>query len=743
MRCRAALTIALVACGRELAVPARLQPPQLDSVAPASAFAGERLVLHGANLGGPADARVFVGGAAATVQLEALPDGALAVLVPELAAVHAPVDVAVSNPRGQSSLPGSLTYLGLGHPHSLTLRSIAHFTPVLTSGGILGSTAFLIDGKRQLLLALDPISGALSGSRAVRIPDTAEFAFGPPDSPWVFSAGQLDKPPNLHRYDLTASPPAEKCPAAAPPGGIELPVGTAGYVAHASGSADGKLLAVPIDDDRDPSVAIVDLSTCVPAVRRVSLPGATGPTKMVALIGGGEAIAFTGGRVYRVPANGAAIAGDLLPAGIFAGIPPALDPANGRLAFNNLDDDVAFVTWAGAGAAPKISPAKIITYEGVKALAFNAAGSQLFVGSLHTVAYDASTLAALGSSELSGSPSSISAMPGGAMLVTEGNLTAVLAPGAFILRQSPLGVYPTGVAVGSSGKVYFANSLDTAAVLPEQFIDERVGFDTWSTPFDGAASSEGGAIAWLQNAVYLRDEGANRWKPGPKLAAGRQIVSAARAKDGSIAAYSTTDSDSSLDLFPAGASHAAASRTDPLGNSGTLLFDRSVLWALTGQTGGFVLTRFSPGGLIGSTQQLGLPFGSSDPARIVGLWPSHALSGVLAVIGLLNPYFSNGELYASSATLATYDGFHAELGLPAALVHVMTVSADGSQLLVGSHDPLGVDAGRLSLNNGKLEVTVTDHQDLPDFPYAAAPSLEGDRYYIMLGRREPAAGLLQ
>ena len=168
-----------------------------------------------------------------------------------------------------------------------------------------------------------------------------------------------------------------------------------------------------------------------------------------------------------------------------------------------------------------------------------------------------------------------------------------------------------------------------------------------------------------------------------------------------------------------------------------------MLWALTGQTGNFVLTRFSPGGLAGTRYPLGLPFGSSDPARIVGLWPSHALSGVVAVIGLLNPAFSDGELYASSATLATYDGLQSQADLSVALVHVLTLSADGSQLLVGSHDPLGVNAGRLSLVGGKLEVTVGDHQDLPDFPFAAAPSPEGGRYYLMLGRREPSAGLLQ
>src|SRR5207245_10987757 len=124
----------------------------------------------GANLGGSAGAHVFVGGAAAAVLPDALPDGALAVLVPELSAAGAPVDVAVTNSQGQSSLPGSFSYLGLGHPHSLTLRSIAHFTPVLNSGAILGDTAFLVDGKRHLLLTLDPANGSLSTSRAVRIP---------------------------------------------------------------------------------------------------------------------------------------------------------------------------------------------------------------------------------------------------------------------------------------------------------------------------------------------------------------------------------------------------------------------------------------------------------------------------------------------------------------------------------------------------------------------------------------------
>jgi hypothetical protein len=740
----ALLAIALLACGRDLTLPVRLQPPQLASVAPTSAFAGEQLILRGANLGAPADARVFVGGTAASVQLTSLPDGALAVLVPELATVNAPLDVSIANPQGHSSLPLGFTYLGLGHPHSLSLRGSAQFTPILTSGTMLGGTAFLVDGRRHLLLVLDPISGSLLGSRYPRIPDSALFAFGPPDSPWVFSAGEVGKPPNLHRFDFSVSPPAEKCPAPSPPGGIELDVGTSGSVGNASGSTDGKLLALPVDDVQNPSVALVDLSTCTPALRRVSLPGAASAPISAALIGGGEAIAFTKERVYRVPASGAAIPGDLLPAGMQPAITPALDPANNRLAFTNDDADVAFVTWPGPGGAPAVSLQKIVTFEGVDALAFNEDGSRLFVATSHAIAYDPSTLAPVGSSKLGTSPNSISPMPGGAMLVAEGNRTAVLGPGAFVLRENDLGVFPTGVAVGTSGRAYFANSLDTAAVLPQQFIDERVGFnDTWSMPFDGAASSEGGAVAWSQNVVYLRDEDASKWRTGPTLAAGRQIVSAARASDGSVAVYSTTDSDSALDLFPAGASHSSASRTDPAGSSGALLFDRGVLWALTGKTGSFVLIRFSKAGLAGSPYPLGLPYGSTDPARIVGLWPSHALSGVLAVIGLLNPFFSNGELYASTATLVTYDGLQADVGLGVALVHVMTLSADGSQLLVGSHDPLGVNAGRLSLTGDKLEVTVTDHQDLPDFPFAATPSLEGDRYYIMLGRREPAAGLLQ
>src|SRR5260370_40289938 len=106
------LAIGLLACGRDLTWPARLQRPQLASVAPTSAFAGEQLIQRGANLGAPADARVFVGGTPASVQLTSLPDGALAGLVPELATVNPPLDVSIANPQGPSSLPLGSTYLG-------------------------------------------------------------------------------------------------------------------------------------------------------------------------------------------------------------------------------------------------------------------------------------------------------------------------------------------------------------------------------------------------------------------------------------------------------------------------------------------------------------------------------------------------------------------------------------------------------------------------------------------------------
>src|SRR5258707_560317 len=134
MRSGAALAIVLLSCGRDLTVPAARTPPALASIDPAKAFAGESVALHGTNLGAPA----------ATGQQDAQADGSLVVLVPAGLDKTA-LDVSISNAQGRSVLAAGFSYLGLGHPATLSLRGSARLSAKLTSVSVLGATGFFFD----------------------------------------------------------------------------------------------------------------------------------------------------------------------------------------------------------------------------------------------------------------------------------------------------------------------------------------------------------------------------------------------------------------------------------------------------------------------------------------------------------------------------------------------------------------------------------------------------------------------
>src|SRR3954447_21488640 len=113
MRRGGLLLIVLLSCGPDLAVPAAKLAPALASIDPVQTFSGETVTLHGTNLGAPADARVFIGGVTASVQLTSLADGALAVTVPA-GLVKGKLDISISTSQGQSTLKGGFSWLGLG-----------------------------------------------------------------------------------------------------------------------------------------------------------------------------------------------------------------------------------------------------------------------------------------------------------------------------------------------------------------------------------------------------------------------------------------------------------------------------------------------------------------------------------------------------------------------------------------------------------------------------------------------------
>lgn len=739
------LLLLLAACSRDLAVPPARLAPQLASSAPASAFAGARLVLTGLNLGTLATARVSVGGRPAN--LLAAGDGTLTVEVPSEVVRGVPVDISVATAQGNSALHKAFTYLGLGHPNTLSLRANLSLLADMRSVWVAGSRAFVLDLNHNELLALDAHDGTSQAS-PIYVPFSSLFAFGTATAPWVYSLGAVGSPPAVHHYDFSASRPVETCRPGATPseGGVTLPVSaTSPLPGNGSGSADGTLLAVPTGEG---SVLLAHLA-CPPVVETVPVL-AGGFVLSATVVQGNDVIAFTHGQVFRIPAGAspAAIGGTMVSdnnASIYELVRPAASPVSKTLAYARTDGNLGFVTWSGAGGAPVLDPAQIFQlFATPAAITYSDDGKSLFVASDDGVVtcWDVASAQVKGAARL-GNVSALAALPGGGAMAASGGGTAVLSASGVLVHTHQVGTHldAQGVAVDRAGFVLVPTFFGPTPVSPGAFQPSPITGSV-PLPLDGVTSGEGGSVAWVANFLFLPSEDGSSYSDGGTLPDGHQIESASLSADGNFAAaLSLTSTGAVVTLLPrkGGAGPAPLQLVNAV--DGRVFFEQDTLYvAAIDASKSTTLQKFQPGTLTpaGLAVVLDTPAQAATGDVVQGIWASPGLGGVVVALGSLVTPNGPGNGFASSTlTLLRDDGTTLSLALPDGFADPLALSADGLMLLSASGGGLftgvapGVDAGLLAIDEaGDLTLTPAGHQSLAAPAGSAVSAPEGSRFYV-------------
>jgi len=733
-----ALSLLACACTSDLALPSapQRQAPELSGLRPEQAFAGERVVLEGANLGGDAATRVLVGGVPALVVPGAAPAGGVTVLMPS-GLPDGALEVRVATAGGEDALPGALHYLGPGHPEGFSLTVLADLGADSWFVDVSGDDGFLLDVRHNAILRVDPRTGNPLAP-PVHAGGLPEVTFGPLSERWVWSMGMRDRLPELRRFDFTADPPRQTCGTGAL-AQMETDRGTA--VRNAAASPDGRHFAVPTGGY---GVLVATLDRCPPGVRVVALPGrAVGAVSL----DGGEVVAALEDRFVRIAPDGTVDAGPACDFDARPVVDVAFAPDFGgkRLAYARNDADVGFVSWAEPGP-PRLAGRTAFTYENVFALGFGAAGPGAPADRLYAstwgrvVAWEVpptggSEPAVVASVPLQ-DPRSLAALPTDEMLVAIPRGTALLSRAGAVLRDTEVGTNMPAfaIALGPDGRVIVPTFFGTHALDGDlSTYEASYSASGIALALDGATNSGGLPVGWMGNKLLEYSPQTHTLESLAELAAGRRVISAARSADGRFAAALTRDEEDVLRLE--GVEQGGGTRCVPVGgDSARLLFAEGLLQVAVQSGRDIELRRHDPASLAQVGAPVAIETALAAPRVRLPYW-SRALDAVLLPVSDSRDY-GNGTLdYFQAVYFAVRvaEGVVARTEAPVgrAFASPRAISPDGRVVACVTPDRSGVNAMTVERDGDSLVMRRTAHLDAPDAAADAIFSARGDRLYLV------------